>query len=106
MSGGHFNYDQYRITQMAEDIDTLIRNNDKPDDDGYARNYSPETLKKFQEAVDTLKAAHAMVQRVDWLVCGDDGEDTFHERWGKEVKPLLPAVRKMFRTSRLKFGGS
>lgn len=104
MSGGHFNYDQYRIFQMAEDIDTLVRNNGTPDEYGYAHNYTPETLKKFQEAVDALKLAHAMVQRVDWLVSGDDGEDSFHERWEEEVKPLLPAVKKMFKKPvKLKF---
>lgn len=104
MSGGHFNYAQYHITQMAEDIDTLIRNNKQPDEYGYVRDYTPETLKRFQEAVDTLKAAHAMVQRVDWLVSGDDGEESFHERWDKEVKPLLPAVKKMFKKPvKLKF---
>ena len=27
----------------------------------------------------------AMVQRIDWLVSGDDGEDSFRERWGKDV---------------------
>jgi hypothetical protein len=96
MSGGHFNYDQYRIAQMVEEIDSLIQNNDKPDEYGYKREYTPETLKRFQEAADTLKAAQAMVQRVDWLVCGDDGEDSFHERWKQEVGPLLPAVKKLF----------
>ena len=96
MSGGHFNYDQYRILQMSEDIDTLVRNNNKPDEDGYVHSFSPEVLVKFQEAVATLKEAHAMVQRVDWLVSGDDGEDSFLERWKEEVVPLQ-LKKKMFK---------
>jgi hypothetical protein len=28
-----------------------------------------------------------MAQRVDWLVSGDDGEESFMRRWEKEVRP-------------------
>lgn len=31
MSGGHFNYDQYRIGQMADEVEQLILNNDNPE---------------------------------------------------------------------------
>ena len=27
-----------------------------------------------------------MIQRVDWFISGDDGEDTFHERWKDGVR--------------------
>lgn len=88
MSGGHFNYDQYRMRTMSEDIESLIQRNKTPDEHGYQTDFSPETLAKFREAADILKVAEEMVQRIDWLVCGDDGEDTFHERWQKTVIPL------------------
>jgi Asp-tRNA(Asn)/Glu-tRNA(Gln) amidotransferase A subunit family amidase len=96
MSGGHFNHSQYHLVQISEDIDTLVRNNCIPDEYGYATNFTPETLAKFEEAIKALKVAHAMVQRVDWLVSGDDGEDTFHKRWEEEVASQLPK-RKMFK---------
>lgn len=88
MSGGHFNYDQYRMRTMSEDIETLIHKNKIPDEHGHMTNFSPETLAKFQEAAYTLRVAEEMVQRIDWLVSGDDGEDTFHERWQKAVISL------------------
>lgn len=88
MSGGHFNHDQYRMRTMSEDIESLIHKNKTPDEYGYMTNFSPETLAKFREAADILRVAEEMVQRIDWLVSGDDGEDTFHERWLQTVLPL------------------
>ena len=100
MSGGHFEYKQYHVHELAEEIDRLIAKvyktredvKDSPDDPcdpNYCWEkhylYSDETLEKFAEARDTLIRASKMVQRVDWLVSGDDGEESFHDRWAEEV---------------------
>ena len=87
MSGGHFDYVQYRITQAADEVEQYIRRCelDERDECGYKPEYSPETLEKFRECERTLRRAAAMLQRVDWLASGDDGEDCFHHRWAKEV---------------------
>ena len=100
MSGGHFEYKQYHVHELAEEIDRLIAKvhktredvKDTPDDPcdpNYCWEkhylYSDETLEKFAEARDTLIRASKMVQRVDWLVSGDDGEESFHARWAEEV---------------------
>ena len=45
--------------------------------------FSSETLHRFKDTVKALRRAEAMVQRVDWLVSGDDSEETFHELWGR-----------------------
>ena len=101
MSGGHFEYKQYHVDELAAEIDRLIAKvhktredvKDTPDDPcdpNYCWEkhylYSDETLAKFAEARDTLKRAAIMAQRVDWLVSGDDGEQTFHQRWKEELK--------------------
>jgi hypothetical protein len=86
MSGGRFNYQQYRLADIEEEIQEIIDSNNVPDEWGYAYDYSEETLEKFREAKHTLNRARNMVQRVDWLVSGDDGEDSFHKRWKKDVK--------------------
>lgn len=75
MSGGHFNYVDHRINDIIIAINALIFENE----------YSIETMKKFQEAVDTLQRARIMAHRIDWLVSGDDSEETFHQRWEKEL---------------------
>lgn len=84
MSGGHFNHDQYRIQQMADDIQNLIETNSEKNEWGGARNYPQEVLERFAEAEATLRLGAAMATRIDWLVSGDDGEDNFMERWAKE----------------------
>jgi hypothetical protein len=80
MSGGLFDYKQYQIEGIADDIEALIEDNLHKDEYGYCRNYSAETLDRFVEAVKALRIAEAYATRVDWLVSGDDGEDTFHQR--------------------------
>jgi hypothetical protein len=78
MSGGHFDYKQYQIGDIADDIEALIEDNLHKDEYGYCRNYSAETLDRFVEAVKALRIAEAYATRVDWLVSGDDNEEDFH----------------------------
>ena len=77
MSGGHFDYAQYKIGDIADSIEQLIYNNNSEDSDG---RYSDETISEFRTAVRLLKRAEIYAQRIDWLVSGDDGEDSFHKR--------------------------
>lgn len=90
MSGGHFGYNQYRVREIAEDIQQLIVNNDDETLDEWGekngRQYPPEIIERFKEAAHTLEQAADMSQRVDWLVSGDDGEESFLRRWGEEVR--------------------
>ncbi len=90
MSGGHFNYDQHRITGIADEIERLIKtNNSKKKDeygDDYGNPFKADTIAKFKLAVKTLRQAAIMAQRIDWLVSGDDGEDNFHKYWDAELK--------------------
>lgn len=93
MSGGHFEYQQYRIEDIAREIEELIKQNNSKELDkyGYAvsRGYSDATISKFKEALTALRRAAIMAQRIDWLVSGDDGENSFHKRWEEELKQLM-----------------
>ena len=88
MSGGHFNYDQYKIGMIADDIQNLIDNNNIKNEWGYANNYSEETIAEFRKAIVLLREAQVYAQRIDWLVSGDDGEDNFHERIKSDLTEL------------------
>lgn len=83
MSGGHFDYKQWVCGEIADQIDMIISTNAQPDDFGYARNFSAETIARFREASATLRMAGAMAHEVDWLLSGDTGEESFRDRWRK-----------------------
>ena len=89
MSGGHFDYQQYRLHDIAMSIDEEIKSNDSTELNEWGNeighHFSNETIEKFEEASFLLKKCEAMVQRIDWLLSGDDGEDSFHRRWQEEV---------------------
>jgi hypothetical protein len=93
MSGGHFDYKQYDIFEIAREIERLIKNNNSDQTNEYGtvaiRSYSDGTIQKFRTAVDILSQAAIMAQRIDWLVSGDDGEETFHQRWDEDLTNLL-----------------
>ena len=89
MSGGHFDYQQYKCHDIATMIDELIASNDDDTLDEFGnrrgRGYGPEIILRFKVASHALKRAATMAQRIDWLVSGDDGEESFLRRWSEEV---------------------
>lgn len=90
MSGGHFDYVQYRMEDIATEIDELIEKNDNTEKnewgEGAGYHYPPEIIERFKQAAHTIRQAQEMAQRVDWLLSGDDGEETFMTRWYYEVR--------------------
>jgi hypothetical protein len=93
MSGGHFEYLQYRISDIAEEIQRLIDSNEDSTMNEWGetngRFYSATVIGRFREAVLALRRAQIMAHRVDWLVSGDDGEDSFLSRWDEELRQAL-----------------
>ena len=92
MSGGHFNYKQHSLLDIADDIGSEILNNDNNEKNEWGgeigNHYNPETIAEFEKAVKALKLAYAYAQRIDWLLSGDDGEDSFHRRLQAQLKEL------------------
>ena len=54
----------------------------------YQPEYSEETIKEFKNAIRILRMAQVYAQRVDWLICGDDGEESFHERLAENLADI------------------
>lgn len=96
MSGGHFNYNQHFINDIADDIEDEIRNNKKKGDwisderweEKGKQQFSDETIKEFKKAVKILRKAYIYAHRIDWFLSGDDGEETFHERLKEDLEKL------------------
>ena len=100
MSGGAFDYKQYSIGQIADDIQQEIEKSgraktkeeldqefyygeDEPDPNHYR--YPDEVLMKFIEAVRLLRKAEVYAHRIDWLLSGDDGEEQFLRRLKQDL---------------------
>jgi hypothetical protein len=98
MSGGHFEYNQHRIRDIADEVEHLIKiNGEKKEyktdhhyswESEYYYEYPPEVIEKFKEGLDILRKAEVYAQRIDWLVSGDDGDETFLERLKEDLDKI------------------
>jgi hypothetical protein len=108
MSGGTWEYLQYRYTDVVEDIEKLIRENgklktteelkeeswrgfdwyEKYPEDKYHHKYPDKVIEKFKEGLEVIKRAQVYIQRLDYLIAGDDGEESFLERLEEELTKL------------------
>jgi hypothetical protein len=94
MSGGFFEYQQYAIHRIAEDLETVILNNGKKREhresweNEYHYEYPPEVIAKFKEGLELLKKAYIYAHRIDRLLSGDDGDESFLERLESDLKKL------------------
>ena len=92
MSGGHFQYTQWKIHDIADEVEQLILTNDSEEKDEWGSrkgcHFTPETIEEFKKGLVLLRQAYVYAQRIDWLVSGDDGEDSFHSRLKFELEKL------------------
>ena len=119
MSGGHFDYRQFHIEQIADEIEQTIlkAGREIPEDvlkrewygyslgyyddtiDKFYPDYSPKTIAIMKQAVYVLRLAYIYAQRIDWMLSGDDGEETLAERLAEELDEL----RKKYPSGRFTF---
>ena len=88
MSGGFYEYKQYHIQDLIEQLEeTLVRLDLEPIEDSW----ECDSLKPYVEDIplvkevinkniELLKQAYIFTQRLDWYLSGDDGLDNFKER--------------------------
>lgn len=88
MSGGYFDYKQYNLDYISDEIDQLIRSNDTPNERGDTCKFSEETLRHFKDGLKLIQRAAIYAQRIDYLVSGDDSEKCFHERLKEDLEKL------------------
>jgi len=81
MSGGKFEYKQYAIDYIFDQVEQIVRKNKEIE----WYNYSDETIEEFKKCLSILKTAATYAQRIDWLVSGDDSEESFHQRLKEEL---------------------
>ena len=76
MSGGYFNYSQYRLIDIINKLDER-----EPDE-----KFDPVTEDLIEDAKVIAQLAKIFLQRVDWLLSGDDSESSFKERIQKDLR--------------------
>jgi hypothetical protein len=108
MSGGYYDYKQYEIQIIADELQDIINKNrvekteedlkegclysdnieeyyKKNPDQKLYYNYSDETIEEFKRGLLYLKFAKIYSHRIDWLLSGDDSEESFHKRLKEEM---------------------
>ena len=108
MSGGAFDYNQFHIKNIADSIEQEILKNGREktkeeledelwrDEKHYERypedlkhyEYPEEVIEQFKNAVRALRIAEVYAHRVDYLLSGDDGEETFLNRLKSDLTKL------------------
>jgi len=108
MSGGFFEYKQWEINTMADAVERLIEKNgrkktdrelkdeswydpewyEKYPEDLYHYRYPDEVIEKFKEGLNYLRLSAVYAQRIDWLVSGDDGDESFLRRLKEDLSKL------------------
>lgn len=113
MSGGHFDYHQRQIEEIIESLEEYLNGHELDDEEvesiihnywsdidekEYVRkyhhtkpnnyNFDKKTIKEFKKGLEILRKAYVYAQRIDWLLSGDDGEESFHERLKEDLEEL------------------
>ena len=83
MSVGHFDYKQYALSNIKEDLDALLEEPFKIED---------VPLDELQEYIYSTKQvvelARICVHRLDWFLSGDDSWDTYKRRLKEEIENM------------------
>lgn len=81
MSGGHYDYKCFEVSQFAEMVDMTIRERTEDrevDHGGYIekRTALPKPLlDKMQVFVDVMRKCAEMAKDIEWMMSGDTGEE-------------------------------
>lgn len=81
MSGGHFDYNCFRISQFADELkhEIEINNSTETDDYGYkiGAGYNEKTIATLKKCHQIIEMAGKLAREVEWLYSGDHGEESF-----------------------------
>jgi hypothetical protein len=104
MSGGAFNYNQYEIREIYQQIEVELKKQgkEKSKEDlwthrEYYEKYPEEKIcyihsedvqQIFKDAITALKKAEVYAQRIDWYLSGDDGEENFVSRLKSDLDSI------------------
>ena len=96
MSGGAFDYLQFKFEDIADSIQDILDKQGQPREDSFSsweaidvyETFSPEVQTKFKEAIKIIKKAFIYAHRIDWFLSGDDSEKNFLKQLEEDLNKL------------------
>lgn len=108
MSGGQWDYLQSKLPWVIEDIESLIERNgkekteeelkdeswrgsdwyEKYPEDLFHYKYPDEIIAEFKNGIEAISKAYVYMQRIDWLLSGDDGNENFLKRLKEDLENI------------------
>jgi len=102
VSGGAFEYSQYKIRDIHEHIQQELDKQgqekqievwekeyyEKYPEARFEEVYREDVQQIFKDGIDILKKAEVYAQRIDWFLSGDDGEDSLVSRLKSDLDKL------------------
>lgn len=86
------------MNYIADEIEQLILTNDSTElnewGDTKGHHYTDKTIVEFKNALHFLRLAKMYTQRIDWLVSGDDSEESFHKRLQDETNEYYSTINR------------
>lgn len=79
MSGGHFDYNCFRISQFADELKRDMLKNKSENGLEFAYNFSDETILNLKKCHEIIETAGKLAKEIEWLYSGDIGEKLFNE---------------------------
>jgi hypothetical protein len=74
MSGGHFDYKCFQISQFAEELQHEIDTNSEEE---IGHQYTEETLVVLRQCKALIEKAGKVAREIEWLYSGDHSEESF-----------------------------
>jgi len=89
MSGGHFDYKCFIISQFAEELQHAIEINSDDSLGEYGTPigacFSDGTLFRLKRAQQIIDTAGNLAKEIEWLYSGDHGDDSFNKLFDKII---------------------
>ena len=78
MIGGFFGGDEKALATLADRVEFEVEHNESE--------YGDETIDRLKLVLAMLRASADMIKRVDYLLNGDEDEDTFNALWAERFE--------------------
>lgn len=98
MSGGHFDYQHHRLSDISSELERIVKyKNANEDDCDYEKyEYPQEVLNVFQEAKEYTDILYTMLHKIDYCICGDTCEEDLVREW-EELRNKLHNVVQWYK---------